>query len=51
MSRPTIPDPAVRGFWGVPILWTRGVVAVIIGIGLMIMGPAGRGLVGRRHDR
>lgn len=40
----------VLGFvLGVPILWTLGIVAVIVGIVLMIMGGAGRGLAGRRH--
>ena len=34
---------------GVPILWTLGIVAIIVGIVLMIMGGAGRGVAGRRH--
>ncbi|HEY6531754.1 MAG TPA: hypothetical protein VIY72_05590 [Acidimicrobiales bacterium] len=34
---------------GIPILWTLGIVAVVIGVVLMIMGGAGRGDAGRRH--
>ena len=34
---------------GVPILWTIGLVLVIVGIGLMILGGIGRPVAGRRH--
>lgn len=34
---------------GVPILWTIGIVLVIVGIGLMILGGIGRPVAGRRH--
>lgn len=34
---------------GIPILWTLGIVAVIIGIVLMVMGGTGRAVGGRRH--
>jgi hypothetical protein len=34
---------------GVPILWTLGVVLVIVGVVLMILGGIGRPVAGRRH--
>jgi hypothetical protein len=34
---------------GVPILWTLGIVAVVIGIVLMVLGGAGHAVGGRRH--
>ena len=33
----------------VPILWTLGIVAVVIGIVLMVMGGIGHPVAGRRH--
>jgi hypothetical protein len=34
---------------GIPILWTLGIIVVIIGLVLMVMGSAGRAVGGRRH--
>jgi hypothetical protein len=34
---------------GVPILWTIGIVLVIIGAVLMVLGSTGRAIGGRRH--
>jgi hypothetical protein len=34
---------------GVPILWTLGIVLVVIGVVLMILGGIGRPVAGRRH--
>ena len=34
---------------GVPILWTLGVVLVIVGLILMLLGAGGRTIGGRRH--
>ena len=34
---------------GVPILWTLGIIVLIIGLVLMLMGSAGRAVGGRRH--
>ena len=34
---------------GVPILWTIGVVLVVVGAVLWIMGSVGRAVGGRRH--
>lgn len=40
----------VLGFLlGVPILWTLGIIAVVIGLVLMLLGSAGRAVGGRRH--
>ncbi len=33
----------------IPILWTLGIIAVIIGIVLMVLGGIGRPVAGRRH--
>ena len=34
---------------GVPILWTLGVIALIVGAVLMLLGSTGRAIGGRRH--
>jgi hypothetical protein len=34
---------------GVPILWTLGIVLVVIGVVLMVLGGIGRPVAGRRH--
>ena len=33
----------------IPILWTIGIVVVVIGLILAALGMVGRGLFGRRH--
>ncbi len=34
---------------GVPILWTLGIIAVVIGLILAILGATGRAVGGRSH--
>jgi hypothetical protein len=34
---------------GVPILWTIGIILVVIGVVLFLLGSAGREIGGRRH--
>ena len=34
---------------GVPILWTIGLILVIVGVVLWVLGSAGREIGGRRH--
>jgi hypothetical protein len=34
---------------GVPILWTIGLILVIVGVVLWLLGSAGREIGGRRH--
>ena len=34
---------------GIPILWTVGVVLLIVGAILMVLGSTGRQVGGRRH--
>jgi uncharacterized membrane protein HdeD (DUF308 family) len=34
---------------GVPILWTLGVICVVVGAVLFVLGAAGREVGGRRH--
>jgi len=34
---------------GIPILWTLGIVLVVIGVVLMILGGIGRPVGGRKH--
>jgi hypothetical protein len=34
---------------GIPILWTIGIVLVVIGAALALLGMAGREVAGRRH--
>lgn len=33
----------------IPILWTIGIILVVIGVVLALMGATGRALGGRRH--
>jgi hypothetical protein len=33
----------------IPILWTIGIIAVVIGAGLALLGFAGHEVFGRRH--
>jgi hypothetical protein len=40
----------VLGFFlGVPILWTLGIIVLVIGAVLLLAGSMGRPLAGRRH--
>jgi hypothetical protein len=40
----------VLGFiFGIPILWTIGIVVLVIGLVLLLMGSMGRAVGGRRH--
>ena len=34
---------------GVPILWTLGIVVLLIGLVLLLLGSTGRAVGGRRH--
>jgi hypothetical protein len=34
---------------GIPILWTLGILLVLIGLVLAVVGSTGRALGGRRH--
>jgi uncharacterized protein DUF6131 len=34
---------------GIPILWSIGVVLLVVGLILMVLGSTGRGVGGRRH--
>jgi hypothetical protein len=34
---------------GVPLLWTLGIILVVIGAVLMVLGSTGRAVGGRRH--
>jgi hypothetical protein len=36
-------------FFGVPVLWTLGIVVLVIGVILYAMGSMGRSVGGRRH--
>jgi uncharacterized protein DUF6131 len=33
----------------IPILWTIGIIVVVVGLILMLMGSMGRAVGGRRH--
>ena len=33
----------------IPILWTLGIIAVVIGLVLMLLGATGRAIGGHRH--
>lgn len=33
----------------IPILWTLGIIVLIIGVVLAVLGMAGREIAGRRH--
>ncbi|MGV9668938.1 DUF6131 family protein [Nocardia niigatensis] len=40
----------IAGFiFGIPILWTIGIVVLIIGLALLLLGATGRAVGGRRH--
>lgn len=39
----------IAAFVDVPILWTIGIILVVVGAILWILGALGRGLGGRRH--
>jgi hypothetical protein len=40
----------VLGFvFGVPLLWTIGIILVVVGVVLFLLGSAGREIGGRRH--
>jgi hypothetical protein len=40
----------ILGFlFGVPILWTLGIIVLVIGLILALAGAAGREVGGRRH--
>ncbi len=34
---------------GIPVVWSIGVIVVVIGIGLWILGSLGHAVGGRRH--
>ena len=34
---------------GVPILWTLGIIVLVVGVVLMLLGSTGRAIGGRRH--
>ena len=34
---------------GIPILWTIGIIALVIGLVLLLLGSTGRAVGGRRH--
>jgi hypothetical protein len=34
---------------GIPILWTIGIILVIVGVVLMLLGRSGRAVGGRSH--
>ena len=36
-------------FLHVPILWTLGIIALVVGVVLFILGSMGRAVGGRRH--
>jgi len=35
--------------FGVPIIWTLGIIAVVVGAVLALVGSAGHAIGGRRH--
>jgi len=40
----------VLGFiFGIPILWTLGIIALVIGLVLFLFGSMGHAIGGRRH--
>ncbi|WP_185993218.1 DUF6131 family protein [Rhodococcus sp. KBS0724] len=40
----------IVGFvFGIPILWTIGIVVLVIGLILLLLGSTGRAVGGRRH--
>jgi hypothetical protein len=34
---------------GIPILWTIGLIVLVVGLILMLLGSTGRAIGGRRH--
>ncbi|ADP84488.1 DUF6131 family protein [Pseudofrankia inefficax] len=34
---------------GIPILWTIGIILVIVGLVLLVLGQTGRAVGGRKH--
>jgi hypothetical protein len=34
---------------GIPVLWTLGIISLVVGLVLMALGSAGRAIGGRRH--
>lgn len=34
---------------GIPVLWTIGIILLLVGLVLMALGSAGRAVGGRRH--
>ena len=34
---------------GIPILWTLGIILLVVGAVLMLLGSMGRAVAGRRH--
>jgi hypothetical protein len=34
---------------GIPILWTLGIIALVVGLVLVLLGTMGRAVGGRRH--
>ncbi|WP_433192277.1 DUF6131 family protein [Nocardia sp. CA-107356] len=40
----------IVGFiFGIPILWTIGIVVLVVGLVLLLLGSTGRAVGGRRH--
>ncbi|WP_239476483.1 DUF6131 family protein [Nocardia arizonensis] len=40
----------ILGFiFNIPILWTIGIIALVIGLVLLLLGSTGRAVGGRRH--
>ncbi|WP_185981651.1 DUF6131 family protein [Skermania sp. ID1734] len=35
--------------FGVPVLWTLGIIALVIGLVLLLLGSIGRPVAGRRY--
>jgi Family of unknown function (DUF6131) len=35
--------------FAIPILWTLGIILVVVGVILVLLGSVGRGVGGRRH--
>ncbi|HET9691501.1 MAG TPA: DUF6131 family protein [Acidimicrobiales bacterium] len=35
--------------FGIPILWTLGIIVLVIGLVLLLLGSTGRAVGGRRH--
>lgn len=36
-------------FLSIPILWTLGIIVLVVGVVLMLLGSVGRPVSGRRH--